>query len=99
MVWVSGGFHVIGGVWHPFAAALDPETGAVLPWNPEPDDFVEALVLGDGAIQLGGTFTYVDELPVGSFALAPALGAPLPPRAFPGPRLSLRQNTPDPAFG
>jgi hypothetical protein len=50
------------------------------------------------SVHLGGTFTYVDAQPGYGFAMVPALGVPLPPPTFPSPRLSLRQNTPNPAL-
>lgn len=45
-------------VRRPYVAALDANTGAVLPWNPGTDGKVRALsVGGNGTVYLGGEFT------------------------------------------
>ncbi|HEU0195471.1 MAG TPA: PQQ-binding-like beta-propeller repeat protein [Gaiellales bacterium] len=41
------------------AAAVNLDTGAVLPWDPDVDDPVRAIAVGSGAVYLGGTFRHV----------------------------------------
>ena len=97
-VYVGGAFSGIAGTSHAYAAALDPVSAQLLDWQPTTDREVWDVFVQGRSVYLGGTFTYVDAQPVGGFAMVPALGVPLPPPTFPSQRLSLRQNTPNPAL-
>ena len=96
-VYVGGLFTGIAGTSQAHAAALDPVSAKLLDWRPKTDRAVWDVLVSGQSIHLGGAFSYVDEQPVGGFATLPPLGKPLPPPTFPGQRLSLRQNTPNPA--
>lgn len=95
-VYVGGLFTGIAGTSQANAAALDPVSAQLLDWHPNTDRAIWDVLVSGNSVHLGGAFSYVDEQPVGGFAMVPALGAPVPPPAFPSPRLSLRQNTPNP---
>ena len=96
-VYVGGLFTGIAGTSRAHAAALDPVSARLLDWQPNTDRAVWDVLVSGQSIHLGGAFSYVDEQPVGGFAMVPALGAPTLPPRFPGQRLSLRQNIPNPA--
>jgi hypothetical protein len=98
-VYVGGAFTGIAGTSQAHAAALDPLSAQLLDWQPrsDPDRAVWDVLVSGPSVHLGGTITYVDAQPVGGYGLVPALGAPIQPTPFPGQRLSIRQNTPNPA--
>lgn len=75
-LYVGGEFRHIGGTAQPFAAALDPQSGALLPWDPRPDSLVSAFAgLGD-TIFIGGQFGSIgDEVPGQGGLLHPYLAA------------------------
>ena len=63
-IYLGGSFNganSVGAATRNRAAAVDAATGAVLPWNPDPNSTVRsALVAADGAtVHLGGEFTMV----------------------------------------
>ncbi len=65
-VYVAGDFTEIGGTRRRNLAAIDPETGAVLDWRPEPcagrlcDEVpVSAMVAAGGALYIAGAFDWV----------------------------------------
>jgi len=98
-IYLGGAFTGIAGTSQANVAALDPVSAQLLNWRPriDPDRAVWDVLVSGPAIHLGGDFTYMETQPVGGFGQAPALGVPPPPPVLPGPRLSLRQNTPNPA--
>jgi hypothetical protein len=98
-IYVGGAFTGIAGTPQGRAAALDPVSAQLLDWRPrtDPDRAVQDVLVSGASVHLAGGITYIGAQPVGGFGQVPALGVPLPPPAFPGPRLSLRQNTPNPA--
>jgi hypothetical protein len=98
-VYVGGAFTGIAGTYQGRAAALDPLTAELLDWRPrtDPDRVVWDVMVTGQSVHLGGSITYVDTQPVGGYGQVPTLGVLLPPPAFPGPRLSIHQNTPNPA--
>ena len=97
-IYVGGAFTGIAGTSQARIAALDPVTAQLLDWRPriDPDRVVWDVLVSGPSVHLGGDFTYVDTQPVGGYGQVPALGVPPPPTAFPGPRLNLHQNTPNP---
>jgi hypothetical protein len=58
-VYLAGDFRRVNGVRRRTLAAVDAETGTVLPWNPQPDGYNGALALAvfDGTLFVGGDFT------------------------------------------
>jgi hypothetical protein len=86
-LFVGGKFDTIGSVPRPNLAAIDASTGVVLPWNsdmrggfPQPFDAVDALLVTDGMLYVGGRFPRLGGYPSRGFAalgLAPG-GASLP---------------------
>ena len=99
-VYVGGAFTGISGTSQARLAALDPHSAELLDWRPriDPDREPWDVYTRGHSVYIGGTFTYVDAQPVGGFAMVPAVGVPLPPPAFPSTRLTVRQNTPNPAI-
>lgn len=60
-LYVGGWFETMGRESRPFLAALDRETGSLLPWNPKPDLAVGLIVpLGD-TVYVGGIFSLMGE--------------------------------------
>ncbi|MEO6026722.1 MAG: T9SS type A sorting domain-containing protein [Candidatus Binatia bacterium] len=103
VVYMTGDFIHVGGVFRPFVAAVDAQTGALLPWNPmaNPADLVmsgiEHVAAGGNAVYLGGYFYGTDWFPrQGLAAVDGTTGALLP--WSPGPpwdagwRTSIRVN-------
>jgi hypothetical protein len=58
-VYVAGSFGEIGLAARSALAALDPATGLALPWNPDVDGGVEAILPFDDRVYLGGIFDHV----------------------------------------
>lgn len=60
-VFVAGEFEQIGGLVRPALAALRPDTGDALPWDPQIDGVyqaqVQSLAASDGTLFVGGTFS------------------------------------------
>lgn len=63
IVLVGGDFTVIGGQPRASLAALDGETGALLDWNPNPDQSVWALAVGDHTLYAGGYLQAAQNMP------------------------------------
>ena len=61
LVAVGGEFDAFGGVARRNLAAINLETGAVLPWRPAPDGVVRALHARGGVLYAGGEFTHMDQ--------------------------------------
>jgi hypothetical protein len=61
LVAVGGEFDALGGVARRNLAAINLETGAVLPWRPAPDGVVRALHARGGMLYAGGDFTRIDQ--------------------------------------
>lgn len=60
-VFIGGWFDTVGGESRPFTAALNRETGALLPWNPKPDLSVGLIVPRGDTVLVGGIFSLVGE--------------------------------------
>lgn len=59
-VYVGGDFKEGSSSTTHYAAAFDANSGALLPWDPTPDNWVYAIAATPGAVYLGGIFTNVD---------------------------------------
>ena len=57
VMYVGGGFTSMGGEERKWFAAVDAQTGALLPWNPRPNSEVRALARSGETIYAGGFFT------------------------------------------
>jgi trimeric autotransporter adhesin len=66
-VYLGGDFY-IGGQSRRNVAAVDPTTGALLPWGPIVNGPVFAIAVGESAVYLGGRFTAVDGQPRSNIA-------------------------------
>ncbi len=58
-IYVGGDFDQVSGQSRSRVAAIDAQTGAVLPFNPGANSTVEALALNGNTLYLGGDFTRV----------------------------------------
>ncbi len=58
-IYVGGDFDQVNGQWRSRIAAIDAQTGAVLPFNPAANTTVEALALSGNTLYFGGDFTTV----------------------------------------
>jgi len=81
-VFVAGVFSGISGITRPSLAALDPQTAAVLDWNPAPANDsgradVKVVTVGTEAVHVGGIFTTLGGRPHRHFATFAASGAPV----------------------
>ncbi len=56
-VYLGGQFHTVDGQPRSRLAAVTATTGALVPWNPQPNAAVNALAPGPGTIYAGGDFT------------------------------------------
>lgn len=91
-LYVGGSFHSIAGVARSGLAALDAQTGAVLPWDPAPSDpttdyprqpaVIWELTAHESTLYVGGRFRYVGTIPANTLA---AISIDLPPLPGPGP--------------
>jgi trimeric autotransporter adhesin len=59
VVYALGTFTRVGGVFHIYAAALDPDSGARLDWQPQVGGHIHASILDGSRLYLGGSFTQV----------------------------------------
>ena len=98
-IYVGGAYTGIAGTSQGRAAALDPLTAQLLDWQPttNPDGLIRDVMVAGQSVYLGGYITYLGTQPVGGYGQVPMIGLPLHLPALPGSRLSLRQNTPNPA--
>ncbi len=55
-LYIAGEFKDIKGTLRRNLAAVHPVTGAVRPWNPSPNDFVNAMLFNDSSVYVGGSF-------------------------------------------
>ncbi len=62
-VYIGGGFTEVSGQPRSRIAALDRATGSVTSWNPNADDEVAALAIGNGVVYAGGRFTNIGGQP------------------------------------
>ena len=60
---MSGDFTTVGGQTRNRLAAVDAATGAVRAWDPEPDDWVDALVVSGSTLYAGGLFSSIGGQP------------------------------------
>lgn len=60
---VGGQFEDVGGVPRSHAAALDPASGALLAWAPEPNQIVRAMAPSAGGLFMAGGFSTVGGTP------------------------------------
>jgi hypothetical protein len=58
-VYVGGCFASVGGVSRNNLAAIDATTGVILPWNPNANGQVTALVVEGGVVYVAGDFTSI----------------------------------------
>ena len=58
-IYVGGDFDQVNGQWRSRIAAIDAQTGAVLPFNPGANATVEAIALNGNTLYFGGDFTTV----------------------------------------
>jgi trimeric autotransporter adhesin len=68
-VYVAGGFTTVNGATRRFLAALDPATGAVRAFNPNPQSQVYGLGLRGNSLYLGGVFSSVGGQPRNRIAM------------------------------
>ena len=59
-LYIVGWFQSVNGTERKFAAAVNPSTGALLPWNPHPSHQVLAMVPDGSRVLLGGLFISVN---------------------------------------
>jgi hypothetical protein len=77
-LYLGGTFSMVNGMPRANAAAVDA-TGTLLPWAPQPDNAVNALVVDTGQVWLGGNFSFLGSVQRrGLAAVDPSSGAPLP---------------------
>jgi hypothetical protein len=80
VVYVGGAFRSIGGVPRYCLAALEPGTGRVLDWNPDPDGVVWGMTADDKGVYPVGSFARMGVTPVSLMAaVSLARAAPPPP--------------------
>ena len=60
-LYVCGFFETLGGVSHPFVAALSRETGVAGGWNPKLNDAAYAIGISGDTVWIGGSFPSVGE--------------------------------------
>ncbi len=61
VVYVGGWFESFGTESRPFAAAFSQATGALLPWNPKPDQPVGLILPRGDTVLVGGIFSLMGE--------------------------------------
>lgn len=59
VIYIGGNFNAVNGIPRRNAAALDAETGQVLPWRPNPNEQVRHIEAYNDSILLGGDFTRI----------------------------------------
>lgn len=73
-LYIGGSFSDWGGAPRSHLAALDPQSGAVLDWNPGSDPWVTAIAVADDTVYVGGKFSQVGGQPRACIAAVDALG-------------------------
>ncbi len=68
-VFLGGEFDSVGGIYKQKLAAFDAITGAVLPWDPQPNGNVYKLIVADGKLVVGGNFTDISSSGIGKIAV------------------------------
>jgi PKD repeat protein len=58
-IYVGGDFDQVNGQWRGRIAALDAQTGALLPFNPSANSRVDAIAVNGNTVYFGGDFTAV----------------------------------------
>jgi hypothetical protein len=98
-VYAGGAFITIGGQHRHYLAALDPQTGAVLDWDPDPNEIVTSIVVSDEAIYVGGSFSRMGATPASGIAAISLAGRPVVAGAHADAkdRFSLGPCSPNPA--
>ena len=92
-LYIGGWFQSMNGSERKFAAAVNPTSGALLPWNPHPSHQVSAMTMRGSGVLLGGLFISVNgsdrtnlaaiDLATGkATSWAPATGDELPDNDF-----------------
>jgi hypothetical protein len=75
-LYVGGEFETANGKERNGACAFDIDSGALLPWNPDPDSVVWTLAASDSSIYAGGVFTEIGgKSRMSAAALDPGTGA------------------------
>jgi hypothetical protein len=75
-LYVGGEFETANGKERNGACAFDIDSGALLPWNPDPDSVVWTLAASDSSIYAGGVFTEIGgKSRMSAAALDPGSGA------------------------
>ncbi len=79
VAYLGGNFTSVGGQPRSRLAAIDLASGAVLPWNPAPDNSVSDLLVADGVVFVAGAFVTIDgTMRRGIAAFDAATGALMP---------------------
>jgi hypothetical protein len=78
-LYVGGHFTQVGGVGRTGVAAVNLQTGAVLPWNPNPNSSIHAAVASPDAVYISGPYTTIGGLTRNRLtSVHPITGAVLP---------------------
>ncbi len=87
-IYIMGTFDSIGGVAQRYIAAVDPQSGALLPFQANPNRPVAAMAYSDGRLYVGGLFSTIGGKPRNGFAVLDGVsgealeeGPMFPPRA------------------
>jgi hypothetical protein len=68
-VFLGGEFDSVGGQYKPKLAAFDAITGAVLPWDPQPNGNVNKLIIANGKLVVAGNFNNILFSGIGKIAV------------------------------
>jgi hypothetical protein len=71
-LYVGGAFGMVGGQSRAALAAVDANSGAVLPWNPGADDSVNTIRFTGTSVFVGGAFTHLGGQPHGHLGVVDA---------------------------
>jgi hypothetical protein len=78
-VYIGGDFHHVEGIERDNLAALDIDTGQLLPWDPGTDNDVRALALAGDTVYVAGIFTEVGSIARNGLAAVDAVSGALLP--------------------
>jgi len=91
-VYIGGWFTSVGGQARNGLAAVDAVTGALLPWNPNPQDAsgarVEALAISGSTVYVGGKFLEIGGLGIKHLAAVDASTGAVSPAWTPNPGIN-----------